>query len=131
MTSVMQNSGVGFSAFYNDEVSGLVITGASVTIGVCTSIISMSVGVLFLGIIKFSTVGIISFLFGTLVALTSLSIVKSAVTTLFICLIAPETRNVFEQNHPEDYKKLSNKFKAGNDATREIFNWLPCICICF
>ena len=46
-----------------------------------------------------------------MVSLTSFGIVKSAVTTLFICLISPETRNIFETNHPNDYNKLSNNGK--------------------
>ena len=128
----MQNSGSGFTAFFQDEVTGIIIIGASVTVGVFTSIMTTSVAVLFLGVVKFATVAAIAFVFGLVIAFAALGVVKSAVTALFICLIAPETSPTFEENHPEVYAKLSSKFKAGNDATREVFSWLPpCVCICF
>jgi hypothetical protein len=131
-TAVMQNSGSGFTAFFQDEVTGIIIIGASVTVGVFTSIMTTSVAVLFLGVVKFATVAAIAFVFGLVIAFAALGVVKSAVTALFICLIAPETSPTFEENHPEVYAKLSSKFKAGNDATREVFSWLPpCVCICF
>ena len=128
----MQESGFGFTSFFQDEVTGIVVMGAAVTIGMVTAAMTMSVGVLFFGIVRYSTVGVMAFVFGTVVSLGALGVVKSAVTSLFICLVAPETSPVFEENHPESYARLSTAFKCGNDATREFFSWLPpCCCVCF
>jgi len=129
---LMQESGFGFTSFFQDEVTGIIVMGAAVTIGMVTAAITMSAGVLFFGIVRYSTVGVMAFVFGTVVSLGALGVVKSAVTSLFICLVAPETSPVFEENHPESYARLSTAFKSGNDATREFFSWLPsCFCVCF
>ena len=128
---LLKNSGAGLTVVYNDECSGIIMLASSVTIGIFSSCLTMIVAVSSFGIVKYATIGGITFVFSVFASLTTLEVVKAAFSALFICYCAPETKAAFERNHPEEFNDLNEKFKMAANTTRERFVWccFPCCII--
>ena len=125
---LLKASGAGLTAVYNDECSGIIMFASSITIGIFSSIVTMIIAATSFVIVRYSTIGTITFVFSLFAALTTLEVIKAAFSAMFICYCSPETRVAFERNHPEEFNALNDKFKIAANDTRERFVWccLPC-----